>query len=126
VTLSSALKSRERDQAHQHVLETAVDNDLLPILETGAVTRQEQHYDCGDLVAGEPPQTQFATAFEQLVDGKVRLEDEVAVVFDLDGARLRCVGCASAAVTGRLDLTAHACRRLRCQGCGKGKRSAIP
>jgi hypothetical protein len=39
--------------------------------------------DCGDLVTGEPPQTQFATAFEQLVDGKVRHEDEVTAVFDL-------------------------------------------
>ena len=39
--------------------------------------------DCGDLVAGEPPQTELATAFEQFVDGKVPLEDEVAAVFDL-------------------------------------------
>ena len=39
--------------------------------------------DCGDLVAGEPPQTEFAAAFEQFVDGKVPLEDEVAAVFDL-------------------------------------------
>ena len=39
--------------------------------------------DCGDLVAGEPPQTELAAAFEQFVDGKVPLEDEVAAVFDL-------------------------------------------
>ena len=39
--------------------------------------------DCGDLVAGEPPQTELATAFEQFVDRKVPLEDEVAAVFDL-------------------------------------------
>ena len=39
--------------------------------------------DSGDPVAGEPPQTEFAAAFEQLVDGKVPLEDEVAAVFDL-------------------------------------------
>src|SRR5215469_14673771 len=39
--------------------------------------------DCGDLVAGEPPQTELAAAFEQFVDRKVPLEDEVAAVFDL-------------------------------------------
>ena len=41
--------------------------------------------DCGDLVAGEPPQTELAAAFEQwLWMGKVLpLEDEVAAVFDL-------------------------------------------
>jgi hypothetical protein len=39
--------------------------------------------DCGDLVAGELPQTELAAAVEQLVDRKVPLEDEVAAVFDL-------------------------------------------
>src|ERR1700686_850575 len=39
--------------------------------------------DCGDFVAGEPPQTELAAAFEQFVDRKVPLEDEVAAVFDL-------------------------------------------
>src|SRR6516165_1144120 len=39
--------------------------------------------DCGDLVAGESPQTDLAAAVEQFVDGKVPLEDEVAAVFDL-------------------------------------------
>ena len=32
--------------------------------------------DCGDLVAGEPPQTELAAAFEQFVNGKMPLEDE--------------------------------------------------
>ena len=39
--------------------------------------------DLGDLVAGQPPQAEFAAAFEQLVDGKVALEDEVAAILDL-------------------------------------------
>ena len=47
-----------------------------PAIHTGAA-------DCGDLVAGEPPQTELAAALEQFVDGKVPLEDEVAAVFDL-------------------------------------------
>src|SRR3979490_626610 len=33
--------------------------------------------DLGDLVAGQPPQAEFAAAFEEFVDGKVALEDEV-------------------------------------------------
>jgi len=47
-----------------------------PAVQAGAEDR-------GDPVAGEPPQTEFAAAFEQPVDGKVPLEDEVAAVFDL-------------------------------------------
>ena len=47
-----------------------------PAVHTGAE-------DCADLVAGEPPQTELAAAFEQFVDGKVPLEDEVAAIFDL-------------------------------------------
>ena len=39
--------------------------------------------DRGDLVGAEPPQAEFAAALEQLVDGKVTLEDEVAAVLDL-------------------------------------------
>ncbi len=39
--------------------------------------------DRGDLVSAEPPQAEFAAALEQLVDGKVALEDEVAAVLDL-------------------------------------------
>ena len=39
--------------------------------------------DLGDLVGGQSPQTELAAAFEQLVDGKVALEDEVAAIFDL-------------------------------------------
>ena len=32
---------------------------------------------------------------------------------------MRCVGCGSAAVTERSDLTAHGYRRFRCRTCGK-------
>src|ERR1700687_5331561 len=39
--------------------------------------------DLGDLVGGQSPQTELAASFEQLVDGKVPLEDEVAAIFDL-------------------------------------------
>src|SRR5438445_9114808 len=39
--------------------------------------------DLGDLVGGQPPQAEVAAAFEQLVDGKVALEDEVAAILDL-------------------------------------------
>src|ERR1700704_2075085 len=39
--------------------------------------------DLGDLVAGQPPQAEFAAAFEEFVDGKVALEDEVAAILDL-------------------------------------------
>jgi hypothetical protein len=48
----------------------------VPAAETGA---EDHHH----LVGGEPPQAEFATAFEQLVDRKVALEDEVAAIFDL-------------------------------------------
>ena len=41
--------------AHQHVLETAVDNDLLPIHETGTVAGQEQHYLCHILGCADAP-----------------------------------------------------------------------
>ena len=39
--------------------------------------------DLGDLVGGQPPQAELAAALEQLVDGEVALEDEVAAVLDL-------------------------------------------
>src|ERR1700732_2838558 len=39
--------------------------------------------DLGDLVAGQPPQAEFAAAFEESVDGKVALEDEVAAILNL-------------------------------------------
>ncbi len=48
----------------------------VPAAETGA----EDHR---NLVGGEPPQAEFATALEQLVDRKVALEDEVATILDL-------------------------------------------
>src|ERR1700722_7238405 len=51
-----------------------------PAVHTGAE-------DCGDLDDGEPPQPQPTAALEQFVDGKERLEDKGAAVFDL-GDRL--------------------------------------
>ena len=39
--------------------------------------------DHGDLVGGEPPEAEFAAALEQLADGKVALENEVAAILDL-------------------------------------------
>src|SRR6476646_4305401 len=39
--------------------------------------------DLGNLVAGQPPQAELAAALEQLMDGKVALEDEVATILDL-------------------------------------------
>src|SRR4030081_2579401 len=42
----------------------------------------------GDLVAGQPPQAELAAALEQLMDGKVALEDEVATILDL-GDRIK-------------------------------------
>ena len=44
---------------------------------------QPRAEDLGNLVAGQPPQAEFAAAFEQLVDGKVALEDEVATILNL-------------------------------------------
>jgi hypothetical protein len=44
---------------------------------------QARAKDLGDLVGGQPPQAEVAAAFEQLVDGKVALEDEVAAILDL-------------------------------------------
>jgi hypothetical protein len=44
--------------------------------------------DLGDLVGRQPPQAELAAAFEQLVDGKVALEDEVAAILDL-GDRIK-------------------------------------
>lgn len=37
----------------------------------------------GDFVGGEPPQAEFAASLEQLVDGKVALENEVTAILDL-------------------------------------------
>jgi hypothetical protein len=48
----------------------------VPAAETGA---EDHRY----LVGSEPPQAEFATALEQLVDRKVTLEDEVAAILDL-------------------------------------------
>jgi hypothetical protein len=39
--------------------------------------------DLGDLGGGEPPQADLAAALEELVDGKVPLEDEIATILDL-------------------------------------------
>ena len=44
--------------------------------------------DLGDLIAGQPPQAELAAAFEEFMDGKVALEDEVAAILDLgDGIK---------------------------------------
>jgi hypothetical protein len=48
--------------------------------------------DLADPVGGQPPQSEFAGALEDLVDGEVTLEDKVAAVFDLsDGVEARQV-----------------------------------
>src|SRR3954454_4479399 len=48
--------------------------------------------DRGDLVGSQPPQTEFAATFEQFVDGKVALENEIATILDLgDGVEARQV-----------------------------------
>ena len=39
--------------------------------------------DRSDLVGAEPPQADLAAALEQLMDGKVALEDEVSAILDL-------------------------------------------
>ena len=39
--------------------------------------------DRSDLVGAEPPQAKLAAALEQLMDGEVALEDEVAAILDL-------------------------------------------
>jgi len=48
-----------------------------------ALQQREVNKDLGDLVGGQPPQPEFAAAFEEFVDGKVALEDEVAAILDL-------------------------------------------
>src|ERR1700745_580067 len=47
------------------------------------VAVQAHAKDLDDLVGGQSPQAELATAFEQLVDGEVALEDEVAAILDL-------------------------------------------
>src|ERR1700738_2081990 len=47
------------------------------------VAVQAHAKDLDDLVGGQPPQAELAAAFEQLVDGEVALEDEVAAILDL-------------------------------------------
>src|SRR5689334_10358920 len=47
------------------------------------VAVQAHAEDLGDLDGGQPPQAELAAAFEQLVDGEVALEDEVAAILDL-------------------------------------------
>src|ERR1700721_2064958 len=90
--------------------------------------------DCGDLVAGQPPQTELAAALEQFVDGKVPLEDEVAAVFDLgDRVEARQVE-PSALLGGELGAQDHRpivdrlADDLRAQAIGAGlqRRYALP
>src|SRR6267378_1620531 len=52
-----------------------------PAVQTGAE-------DLGDLVARQPPQAELAAAFEEFMDRKVALEDEVAAILDL-GDRIK-------------------------------------
>src|ERR1700730_18888418 len=66
---------------------------------------QTRAEDLGDLVGGQPPQTEFAAAFEEFVDGKVALEDEVAAVLDL-GDRIKA---------GEIELLALLGGALRAQ-----------
>src|SRR5438477_935907 len=56
--------------------------------------------DFGDLVAGQPPQAEFAAAFEEFVDGKVALEDEVAAILNL-GDRVKAREVELLALLGR-------------------------
>ena len=51
---------------------------------------QARAKDLGDLVGGQPPQPELAAAFEQLVDRKVALEDEVAAILDLSVSHAAC------------------------------------
>jgi hypothetical protein len=62
-------------------------------MRSSAVTaRQPGAEDRCHLVGSQPPQAEFATAFEQSVDREVTLEDEVAALFDLtDGIKARQV-----------------------------------
>jgi hypothetical protein len=60
---------------------------------------QARAKDLGDLVGGQPPQAEFAAAFEQLVDGKVALEDEVAAILDL-GDRIEALEIELLALVG--------------------------
>jgi len=48
----------------------------MPAMQAGAE-------DLGNLVGCEPPQAEFTTSLEQLVDGKVALENKVTSVLDL-------------------------------------------
>ena len=66
----------------------------------------------------EPPQTELAAAFEQFVDRKVPLEDEVAAVFDL-GDRVEARQVEPGALFGG-ELRAQDQRDLRAQPIGGG------
>ena len=44
---------------------------------------QARAEDLSDLVCSQPPQAELAAALEQLMDGKVALEDEVAAILNL-------------------------------------------
>jgi hypothetical protein len=47
------------------------------------VARDARAEHLGDLVRGQSPQAKFTASLEQLVDGKVALEDKIEAVFDL-------------------------------------------
>ena len=49
----------------------------------GHLAVQSLPEDLGDIVGCEPPQPQLTASLEELVDGEVTFEDEVAAIFDL-------------------------------------------
>src|SRR6516162_1530422 len=96
--------------------------------------------DQSDLVGAEPPQAEFAAALEQLVDGEVAFEDEVAAVLDLrDGVEARQVELGALLLRELRpedqrpvveppadDLRAQPVgRRLQCRWIGDGKKGVV-
>src|SRR6516165_10682927 len=72
----------------ERVLEVGAMVAVLDLLDDGGelagdLAMQALPEDLGDLVGCQPPQPQLTASLEQLVDGKVLLEDEVTAVFDL-------------------------------------------
>src|SRR5215468_5601557 len=80
----------------------------------GDLAMQALPEDLGDLVGCQPPQPQLTASLEQLVDGKVPLEDEVTAVFDLrDRIEAR-----------EIDLLAHPWPRTSAPGSGSNSQAA--
>ena len=70
----------------------------VPAVQAGAEDR-------GDLVGGQPPQAEFAASLEQLVNGKVALENEVAK--DSDIGKRRCQAAARRSTIFSMALSAR-------------------